>query len=82
MAFIELEHLAVPPWIDITPYIPEVAEKDRIRSCVILGSFGKFHDQINETIGYFEDNGIHVLARCVHLLLMAKDFNYSRPTQQ
>lgn len=62
MARIELEHLAVPPYIDTSPYIPEVSADERIRTCVLLGSFGKFHDQINETIDTFETAGIHVLA--------------------
>ncbi len=62
MAKIEIENLAVPPWIDLKPYIPEVKEEERIRSCVILGSFGKFHQQINETICTLEKNDITVLA--------------------
>ena len=58
----ELADLCVPPETDIKPYLPEVAEEDRIRSCVVLGSFGKFHDQINQTIDVLEENGVCVLA--------------------
>ncbi|MFS8159856.1 MAG: hypothetical protein ACMG6E_06530 [Candidatus Roizmanbacteria bacterium] len=62
MTRIELECLAVPPFIDITPYVPEVDKKERIRTCVILGSFGKFHQQINAIIDTLSAGGIRVLA--------------------
>lgn len=44
------------------PYIPDVEEDEKLRTCVVLGSFGKFHDQILETIDVFTARDIRVLS--------------------